>query len=227
MNLIKELLEVRSIGDLKDYWLIHKNVLQKAALVIIIVAAIFVYFLGKNDVQETAGELPQNEVNTESSTGTASEEQSGTMFIDISGCVFNPGVYEVPEGTRIFQVIERAGGLTSSADITNLNRAEPVSDGQKIVIYSYEETAKGIGYDQSQQANISGQVSGITQNGLVNINLATSEELQTISGIGPSTASKIIDYRDKNGKFNSVDELKNVSGIGDKTFEKLKPYITV
>lgn len=226
MNLIKELLDVRSVGDLKDYWLIHKNVLQKAALVIIIVAAIFVYFLGKNDVKEVHGEVADN-VNSEEISSETTVVASANMFIDISGCVFNPGVYEVPEGTRIFQVIERAGGLTSSADIANLNRAELVSDGQKIVIYSYEETAKGIGYNQSAQVGISGQVSGITQNGLVNINLATSEELQTISGIGPSTASKIIDYREKNGKFNSVDDLKNVSGIGDKTFEKLKPYITV
>ena len=129
-----------------------------------------------------------------------------------------PGVYQVSVGTRIFQVIEEAGGITDGADISSINRAEEVTDGQKIVIYSKE--------DISQEGEASESYSQTAED-KVNINKADSSKLQTVPGIGPATAQKIIEYREKNGRFSSVDELKNVSGIGDKTLENMREYITV
>jgi len=117
-------------------------------------------------------------------------------------------------GTRIFQVIEEAGGITDGADISSVNRAEEVTDGQKIVIYSKE--------DISQEGEASESYAQTAED-KVNINKADSSKLQTVPGIGPATAQKIIEY----GRFSSVDDLKNVSGIGDKTLENMREYITV
>ena len=111
-----------------------------------------------------------------------------------------------------------AGGITDGADISSVNRAEEVTDGQKIVIYSKE--------DISQEGEASESYAQTAED-KVNINKADSSKLQTVPGIGPATAQKIIEYREKNGRFSSVDELKNVSGIGDKTLENMREYITV
>ena len=121
------------------------------------------------------------------------------------------------EGTRLFQLIEKAGGLTENADIEGINRAETVLDGQKIIIY-----AKGQD-DESKNSS----TGAIDSSGKININSADIEQLQQIPGVGPVTADKIIQYRQDNGRFSSIDDIKNVSGIGEKTFEKLKDYITV
>ena len=138
--------------------------------------------------------------------------------MDIGGQVKNPGVYTVKEGTRVFEVIEKAGGLTEDAFIEQINQAEAVTDGQKIVIPSSED---------AQQSLMPQTASGKDSSGLVNINSADSETLQEIPGVGPATAEKIIAYRTENGRFSSIEDLKNVSGIGDKTFEKMKDKITV
>ena len=113
----------------------------------------------------------------------------------------------------MFQLIEEAGGLTEDADIEDLNRAEEVIDGQKIVIYSKDSDAENKLSESSS--------------GKININRADSDKLQEIPGVGPATAQKIIEYREENGKFKSIEDIKNVSGIGSKTFESLKEYITV
>ena len=134
--------------------------------------------------------------------------------MDIDGAIKNPGVYKVSEGTRLFQVIELAGGLKENASTESLNRAETLYDGQKITIYSTDTQ----NYEESPND---------TKNGRVNINTADSITLQTIPGIGPSKAERIIDYRNTEGKFKKIEDIKNVTGIGDATFENIKDYITV
>jgi competence protein ComEA len=121
--------------------------------------------------------------------------------------------------------IEAAGGLRKEADMTNVNRAEFLVDGQKVFIPSYALDEDG-NIIESNTAGESVSGSG-TSSGKVNINTADSTQLQTLNGVGPATAQKIIDYRDSSGRFTSIEDLKNVSGIGDKTFEKLKDYICV
>ena len=111
------------------------------------------------------------------------------------------------------KVIEKAGGLKKNAEMDQINRAEIVTDGQKIVIPAKGETIAASG--------------GAAASGLININTADSTALQEIPGVGPATAEKIIAYRTENGRFASKEDIKNVSGIGEKTYEKMKDKITV
>ncbi len=187
---------------------------------LVIVAILFFWISSHNDeIQiEDGGEVSsQGDVLTEN---TAGETVSAKIYVDIGGEVEMPGVYEVKEGTRLFEVIERAGGLTENADIDGINRAEAVIDGQKIMINAKGEEASIESSDTQTKSQNAAE-------GKVNINTATSAELQTIPGIGPSKAERIIEYRDTNGRFKSIDEIQNISGIGSKTFESIKEYISV
>ncbi len=141
--------------------------------------------------------------------------KTNIIVCDISGAVKNPGVYELEEGSRLSNLVELAGGLNDDADIDRINRARVIYDGEKIYIGKIGESDvnTAIAYDGSSHK--------------ININRANSEELQTINGIGPSTAEKIIQYREEYGNFDNIEELMNVSGIGEKTFKKMKDYVTV
>ena len=141
------------------------------------------------------------------------------LFVDIGGAVENPGVYEVAKDTRLFEVIEMAGGLTEDADADRVNRASFVEDGQKIII---PEKGSDIAGDPASASAAPGD-SGI---GLININTATADELKTLSGIGDVTAEKIIEYRSSKS-FKSKEDIMSVDGIGSKTYEKIKDRITV
>lgn len=144
------------------------------------------------------------------------------------------GIVKIKEGARLFEAIDIAGGTTQEADLSKINLAYTLSDGQKIYIPK-------IGEVLSEQSDTSEYIfSGFGNNGLiednngiengggkVNINTANQTELETLPGIGPSTAQKIIDYRNKNGKFESIGDIQNVKGIGDGKFEDIKDYICV
>ena len=148
------------------------------------------------------------------------------VYVDVDGAVVSPGVYRLKDGARVAQAIDAAGGLAPEADVTGLNRASKVVDGQKIHVPTVGEQQASIveaGVDGG--ASASSGVSGAT--GLVNINTASAAELQTLSGIGPSMAQSIIDERTKNGAFASVDDLMRVSGIGEKKLAKIKDCICV
>ena len=148
------------------------------------------------------------------------------VYVDVDGAVVTPGVYRLREGARVAQAIDAAGGLVPEADVTGLNRASKVTDGQKIHVPTVGEQQTSIaeaGVDGGTSA--SSDVSVAT--GLVNINTASAAELQTLSGIGPSMAQSIIDERTKNGAFASVDDLMRVSGIGEKKLAKIKDCICV
>lgn len=153
---------------------------------------------------------------------------SGKVYVDISGEVKKPGVYEVSSDSRIFEVIEKAGGLTGKADTGAINQAELVKDGQKIVISRKGDNRNVSG---SNMADTSSRSTGASHNGTaqgkININSADVNELQKIHGVGPATAEKIIKFRSSNGNFRVIEDLKKVNGIGNKTFEKIKDYITV
>lgn len=211
--------QIKSIDDLKEFLLSNKEFLKKAALpVTVVVALLFFWAFGGSGDEEIREEDKALQEVTEEETiaaGESSHETTSDIYVDISGCVKAPGVYKVSEGTRLFELIEKAGGLTENADIGNVNRAEEVYDGQKVVIYSTEEEKDG--YISQSEADT----------GKVNINRADSSALQTIPGVGPATAQKIIEYRESNGRFSSIEEIKNISGIGEKTFENMKEYITV
>ena len=142
------------------------------------------------------------------------------IIVDISGAVESPGVYMLQDGSRIFDLIEAAGGLTKDADINYINRAEILFDEAKIYIPSVRETSDLSPGSAVRSSSVSSGPS------LININTADSETLQKIPGVGPSTAEKIISYRLSHGRFSSIEELTNIPGIGAKTLEKMKGYIT-
>jgi competence protein ComEA len=228
------------IARAKDFIELRKDKIKIVAIPVLVIAAVLFFWMGSGDeeitVDGSGGDTQVVEESTDAGTGEVADGVAGTtgassgkLYVDISGEVERPGVYEVSEGTRLFEVIEQAGGLTDEADIDSLNRAETVADGQKILIAAKGENSSGSQGSQSGSGtnNGSGTGSGTTSEGKVNINMAESAELQTIPGIGPSKAARIIEYRQSNGNFSSIEDIQNVSGIGSKTFESIKDYITV
>lgn len=215
-----EIPSVKNFSDLKKFFTDHKELLKTAALPLVIgVAVLFFWFYGAEEdiVVDGMSDYVENTEITES-TGNSGAK----MYVDISGAVVNPGVYEVDSQTRLFQVIEMAGGLTENADMDSLNRAEIVYDGQKIIVGILGEPSAAASESSGSQSAQSGII-----NGKVNLNLAGSATLQTIPGIGPSKAERIIDYRNTNGRFRKIEDIMNITGIGEKTFESIKDYITV
>jgi competence protein ComEA len=173
------------------------------------------------------GESLQNSINNES---VSNIEEQENIKIHIAGEVNFNGIIALKEGSRIDDAIEKAGGLTENADISEVNLAYPVEDGQKIYIPSKAEMVEAKKEEKTIETVIeSGSLSigSSTKNGKVNINTANLEELQKISGIGESLAQRIINYRTENGKFKNVEDLKNVSGIGDKKYESIKDQICI
>jgi len=220
---------LRSFDDFRRLIRDNKEMMKTAALPLVIGAAVlFFWFYGSSDSEvlvadsmEESADPGQGIIYSSDGGDDAVINLTG-MYVDISGEVFEPGVYEVSEGTRLFQVIEMAGGLTDSADVNSLNRAEIVYDGQKIIVPAGGSSP---GADENDLTGDSAR-NGFT-NGKVNLNLADSATLQTIPGIGPSKAERILDYRKKNGRFKTTEDIMNITGIGQKTFESIKEYITV
>lgn len=177
------------------------------------------------------GESVSETISGDSSAGSISaKETSGepkTLFVYVCGEVCRPGVYELPENSRVYQALDAAGGLTGAADRKTINQAELLSDGQQITVYSVEETSAPI-FSGTAAGSPSGiQQPGSGNSGKININTAGKEELMTLSGIGESRAEDIIRYREEHGKFSSVEDIQNVSGIGEKSFQKIKDQIEV
>lgn len=192
----------------------YNGQLKKIAVLSALIIAILLVFVIK-------GEFEGSAVTKEKDNSKTTETQTATIFVDIGGAVDSPMLAELPDGSRVEDAIVAAGGLTEDADLTGINRAEFLTDGEKIYIPAFE---------QSSEVNTGNTDTGSTQSasvttGKVNINTADSEALQTLNGIGPATAQKIIDYRASNGRFKTIEDIKNVSGIGEKTYDKLKDFI--
>lgn len=177
-----------------------------------------------------------------------------TIIIHITGAVRNWGIIELPANSRIADAIEKAGGLTEDADITNVNLAYVLEDGMKLDIPSInkEEIEKNDFMTTQSVENYNSTSNDFTnssnnyitkENGnhivtpstntssskinIVNINTATQTELETLPGIGTSTALKIIHYRNEHGRFTNIEDIKNVKGIGDTKFDNIKKLICV
>jgi competence protein comEA helix-hairpin-helix repeat region len=149
------------------------------------------------------------------------------IVIHITGEVEEEGVIELEKGARISDAIEEAGGTTEEADLSNVNLAYSLSDGQKVKIPNINEKDEEIIVVEEKAGDniiIEGNKSKEEK---ININKAAQTEIETLPGIGPSTALKIINYRNEHGKFKNIEDIKNVSGIGDSKFENIKEYICV
>lgn len=146
------------------------------------------------------------------------------IIIHITGEVEEEGVIELEKGARISDAIGEAGGTTEEADLSNVNLAYSLSDGQKVKIPNINEKNKEVIIEEEAGENIIIEENK-SKAEKVNINKATQTEIETLPGIGPSTALKIINYRNEHGKFKNIEDIKNVSGIGDSKFENIKEYI--
>lgn len=221
------------MGDIMKY--INKK--QKIVLIIIISiitlgVAYYTYIMKTNDEFNVEEQSLEVEKDTEEENNEVKEEKS-KIIIHVSGAVVNEGIVELEEKARVADAIEMAGGITEDAYMKDVNLATILEDGMKIYIPTKEEVEK-------QRENTNDSVSKDTnldiynngsntrkKNNKVNINTATKEELDTLPGIGESTANKIINYRKENGKFKTIEEIKEVSGIGDSKFEDIKDLIEV
>ena len=160
----------------------------------------------------------------EDSLGSAGEETALPFYVHICGEVVSPGVYELKEGSRVFQAIEKAGGFTDQAAAEYLNMAEKVQDGMKILVLDKEqaEAAKARG-----ELSLPAEASSKAQKTKVNLNTATKEELMTLRGIGEAKANDILKYRESRGGFQKIEDIMKISGIKDAAFQKIKDDITV
>lgn len=159
-----------------------------------------------------------SEDTTDSADTTEETEKKTEIYVQISGAVADPGVYTFPADSRVYELIEAAGGLLPEAYDVSLNQAERLSDGQKIHVYTKEEAAEGLTPTEESSS---------TSDGKVNINTASVEELTSLKGIGQTRAESIVAYRQEHGAFAAVEDLKAVSGIGDATYQKIADAITV
>jgi len=187
-------------------------------------AAIFFIYSSidsQEELKEVNEELTVMNEQTEGKKNEASvpEEKPLVMMADIKGAVVQPGVYEIDADDRVIDLIELAGGLTKDAEAASINFAMHVND--EMVIYVPRKGESTAEYVPLQN----GQPSQGKQT--INLNTAAASELETLPGIGPSKAEAIIEYRETDGPYKSIEDLKNISGIGDKTFEKLKELISV
>ena len=144
------------------------------------------------------------------------------IVVDVEGAVASPGVVTLPEGSRVYEAVEAAGGMAESADHGKVNLAEKVSDGMAVYIPFQGEEQSGLSPGIS-----AGQTSAAGSGGLININTADKSALMQLPGIGEVYAQSIIDYRQSVGTFQKIEDIKNVSGIGDGRFEKIKDKITI
>ena len=141
------------------------------------------------------------------------------IVVHVTGAVPRPGVYALPKGARVQDGISAAGGFLAEADKANINLAQLLEDGEKLDIPFIEGASPVLATPLPEVV--------ATTTDLININTATAAELDTLPGIGPTTAQKIIDYRTQNGPFVNAEDIINVSGIGPASYERIKDLITV
>lgn len=203
------------------------EILSKKQKVIIVVLIIFMcliigyYFINKTQKND------YSELETIAEEKEQEEEiiDEDKIVVHITGEVENEGIIELEKGARISDAIEKAGGTTEEANIADVNLAYSLKDGQKIKIPNInEEDEQIIKEEAGEDIIIEGDNKKEEK---ININTANQTELETLSGIGPSTALKIINYKKEHGKFNNIEEIKNVPGIGESKFENIKEYICV
>ncbi|TDC47849.1 ComEA family DNA-binding protein [Jiangella ureilytica] len=144
------------------------------------------------------------------------------IVVHVAGLVARPGIVELPAGSRVVDAIEAAGGATPEADLTPINLARVLTDGEQVLVTA----------DPPPQAAPPAAPPGSgspapTPTGPINLNTATAPELETLPGIGPALAGRILAWRAENGRFTTVDELREVAGIGEQRFAQLEPLVTV
>ena len=187
---------------------------QKRGLVIIFALTIglggFYFFNSRPSAQPVLLQEVLTHTSQESLAGNSAQ-----LIINVAGKVSNPGVYQLPQGSRVVDAIEAAGMQLKGVDISDINLARVLVDGEQILV-------GGLKLSSGKAAT-----KKITVDSPLDINRATLTQLDTLPGIGPVTAQRIIAYRSKVGRINSLDELKKISGLGGMKFEEIKPLLRI
>ena len=202
-------MENEYLTKLSNWWSdLHYSSLQKRGLAIIalLVLVISALFVMRGSSQEVIAAPAPLEI-----------ESSGmqTLMVDVAGAVINPGVYSLPLNARVFEAIKAAGGLKKGADTSDINQARILRDGEQIYVYPTTTSAGGV----SRPA--------VRKNGPIMINRATVKDFESLDGIGPVLANRIVSYRKINGPFAAVEDLLKVPGIGQSKFAQFKEKLRV
>mgnify|MGYP000262056397 FL=1 len=202
-------MENEYLSKLSNWWGdLHYSSLQKRGLAIIalLVLVISALFVMRGSSQEVIAAPAPLEI-----------ESSGmqTLMVDVAGAVINPGVYSLPLNARVFEAIKAAGGLKKGADTSDINQARLLKDGEQIYVYPTTTSAGGV----SRPA--------VRKNGPIMINRATVKDFESLDGIGPVLANRIVSYRKINGPFAAVEDLLKVPGIGQSKFAQFKEKLRV
>jgi competence protein ComEA len=203
-------MENKYIAQLSNWWGdLHYSSLQKRGLAIIagLVIAITALFVMRGSSQEVIAAPAPLEIESISMQ---------TLMVDVAGAVVNPGVYSLPLNARVVEAIKAAGGLKKGADTSDINQARILKDGEQI--YVYPATLSGNG-GVTRPA--------IRKNGPIMINRATVKDFESLDGIGPVLANRIINYRKSNGPFTAIEDLLKVPGIGQSKFAQFKEKLRV
>lgn len=187
------------------------------ATIAVAASVLLVWWLlsGRPETSEPTAPLAFGE---SSAPAGASKAPATELIVDVVGKVRKPGIVSVPKGSRVYQAIEAAGGLKGRVDTASLNMARVLTDGEQIVVGLEPVDAPAASGDTS---------SGSPGGAKVNLNTATAEQLDTLPGVGPVTAQAILDWREENGRFGSVEDLLDVKGIGDATLAEIRDHVSV
>lgn len=183
------------------------------------------YDSGQTDLNEISDDTKENKDElSEKVQENDKRTEKAVIYVQVSGAVKHPGVYQLEEGSRIFQAVDLAGGMTAEADINSINQAQLLSDGQMIYVYAIGEQLNPI-VSGGQQEMLG--LDNTQSDAKVNLNTATVEDLQTLPGIGQSKAESIISYREEHGTFENIEGLMDIPGIKEGVFSKIKDHIKV
>jgi competence protein ComEA len=203
-------MENKHVIQLSNWWGdLHYSSLQKRGLAIIagLVVAITALFVMRGSSQEVVAAPAPLEIESISMQ---------TLMVDVSGAVVNPGVYSLPLNARVVEAIKAAGGLKKGADTSDINQARILKDGEQIYVYPAALSRNG---GVSRPA--------VRKNGPIMINRATVKDFESLDGIGPVLANRIVNYRKSNGPFTAIEDLLKVPGIGQSKFAQFKEKLRV
>ncbi|WP_337089958.1 helix-hairpin-helix domain-containing protein [Leuconostoc pseudomesenteroides] len=193
-------------------------------ILIIVIGTVYLLWPGHEQSEKgiqsfSSTQTSQSIPKSESQVKSTSKQTSAVIMVDVKGAVNKPGVYQVDTSDRVQSVILKAGGQRTEADMTQVNLAQRLTDGQVLYV-----PIKG----EQVPTNFANEAVASSQTKTtINLNTATKEELQNLEGIGEKKADQILDYRQEHGGFRSIEELKSISGIGTKRFEAIKEQLTI
>jgi competence protein ComEA len=195
-----------------------------AAFVVVLLAA---RLLQREDAGGSAGQSrvslePPPSTTRQSATAPPGQGPARLLVVDVAGEVRRPGVYRVPAGSRVDTAVQQAGGVTRRGESAAVNLAMPLRDGQQVVVPRRGASPVAAAGGGAPAAAGAGGAPGGTPAQPISLSTATVDQLDTLDGIGPTLAARIVQYRDAHGGFRSVEELRQVDGIGDKRFESLR-----